>query len=96
MVLRRFSVTRVSTASLPPSAITIDSLPMFSPDSVGFASSRVPLPETPNSVPVQAGTDYTLNIAISNGPTPVPVPAAAPLMLGALGLLLGRTRRRRG
>lgn len=51
--------------------------------------------ETPNSVPVPTGTDYTLNIAISNGPTPVPLPAAAPLMLGALGLLLGRTRRRR-
>ena len=46
MVLRRASV---SGASALFSVITTDSLPMFSPLSVGLASSRVPVPDTPYS-----------------------------------------------
>ena len=46
MVVRSASVKRAS-ASL--SVITTDSLPMFSPLSVGLASNRVPVPDTPYS-----------------------------------------------
>ncbi|MNM77639.1 hypothetical protein D3C81_895000 [compost metagenome] len=45
-VLRSFSV---NSGSRLVSFITTDNLPMFSPLSVGLASSRVPVPETPYS-----------------------------------------------
>ena len=66
----------------------------FNCDDQGNCVSLGTFTEVANSLPLPAGSDYTLNISISDGPTPVPVPAAAPLLLSGLGLLLARSRRR--
>ncbi len=47
MPARSRSVSAASIALLPPSVRAIDSRAMFSPDSVGLASRRVPAPATP-------------------------------------------------